>query len=510
MSISQLVRGYRPLVAVAAPITGIQVAQIALTTTDLIMLGSMSVAAIAAGGLAITLYNQLRTMCVGVITAVGNMVAKAVGSGESRGGEDTPDQRAHDEVRQVVRAAFLVATLVAALGGLVLVALSYALTFFGQDSAVLDLARPMMMALAPGLIPMLWLNALRQFAVGMRRPGSLLGVTIVSVAINAVLDGAFINGWFGFPVLGLVGVGLATTSVQVLNFAAFYVIVRRDQTLAPLLSVAGWKADAATAGRIVRLGVPICLTYGSEAGITSVATLLMGAFGPVVLAANNIVTQMAYIVYQINIGLSQGSSILISRAVGQDKRHEAGLIARKALSLSTLAMALVAVVYALVPDWLLGLFLNGNADPALLEVGELLMVFAVFHQFLKGTQNISVGLLRGLGNTKVGFRMSLIGYWAIGLPVMLACAFALGLHGPGVWIGLCTGFGATAALLLHKFRQDVHTENAAVLSAATSSSQGAANETTGPLQPVHRQFSGTLDLPAEQTRPIPRATNKGP
>ena len=196
MSISQLLRSYRPLVAVALPITGIQLAQIALTTTDLIMLGSMSVAAIAAGGLAITLYNQLRTMCVGVITAVGNMVAKAVGSGESRGGEDTPDQRAHDEVRQVVRAAFLVATLVAALGGLVLVALSYALTFFGQDSAVLDLARPMMMALAPGLIPMLWLNALRQFAVGMRRPGSLLGVTIVSVAINAVLDGAFINGWF--------------------------------------------------------------------------------------------------------------------------------------------------------------------------------------------------------------------------------------------------------------------------------------------------------------------------
>lgn len=347
-----------------------------------------------------------------------------------------------------------------------LVALSYALTFFGQDSAVLDLARPMMMALAPGLIPMLWLNALRQFAVGMRRPGSLLGVTIVSVAINAGLDGAFINGWFGFPVLGLVGVGLATTSVQVLNFLAFYVIVRRDEKLAPLLSVAGWKADAATAGRIVRLGVPICLTYGSEAGITSVATLLMGGFGPVVLAANNIVTQMAYIVYQFNIGLSQGSSIVISRAIGQENKAEAGVIARKALSLSSVAMALVAVVYALVPEWLLGLFLGGEVDPALLSVGELFLVFAVFHQFFKGTQNIGVGLLRGLGNTKIGFRMSLIGYWAIGLPVMLVCTYALGLNDSGVWVGLCVSFGATAALLLRRFWQDVHIRDSAVLSPA--------------------------------------------
>lgn len=467
MSIAQLARGYRPLVAVAAPITGIQLAQIALTTTDLIMMGSMSVVAIAAGGLAITLYNQLRTMCVGVITAVGNMVARTVGSGEARAGEDGgPDEQAREEVRQVVRAAFLVATGVAALGGIVLVALSYLLTLFGQDSAVLEMARPMMMALAPGLVPMLWLNALRQFAVGMRRPGSLLGVTIVSVIINAALDGAFIHGWAGFPVLGLVGIGLATTAVQLLNFAAFYVIVRRDEELAPLVSVAGWKADFATAGRIVRLGVPISLTYGSEAGITSVATLLMGAFGPVALAANNIVTQMAYIVYQVNIGLSQGSSILISRAVGQDERGEAGVIARRALSLSTVVMVLVAVVYALVPEWLLGLFLGGKVDPALLSAGEVLLAFAVAHQFLKGAQNITVGLHRGLGNTKVGFRMSLVGYWAIGVPAMLVCAFALGLEGPGVWTGLCLGFGATAVLLLRKFWQDVRVRDAAVLGVA--------------------------------------------
>ena len=458
MTVKPFLQSCRPLVAMAAPIAGIQLAQVALTSTDLAMMGLMSIKAIAAGGLAVTLYNQLRTMCVGAVTAVGNLVAGAAGRGEARSKDEQIDESARDEVRRTVRASFLVATIVGLLGGGILVGLSYVLTEVGVDSQVLAMSRPMMMTLAPGLIPMVWLNVLRQFAVGMRRPGSLLGITIASIGVNAALDGAFIYGWAGLPVLGLPGVGLATTLVQLLTFCAFLGIVRRDAHLAPLLSVQGWKADIAIVRDILRLGIPISLTYGSEAGITSVATLVMGGFGPAALAAHNVVNQLAYIVYQLNIGLSQGSSILVSRVIGQGKRSEAGQIARRALSLSAAVMAAIGVVYLAVPSWVLRLFLNGHADPAAESLATTLLLFAIAQQFFKGAQNISVGLLRGLGNTKAGFHSTLIGYWVVGTPAMLLFSYGLHLHGPGVWIGLCTGFGATAALLLRRFHRDLRRE----------------------------------------------------
>jgi MATE family multidrug resistance protein len=254
--------------------------------------------------------------------------------------------------------------------------------------------------------------------------------------------------------------------VQLLTFLAFLGIVRRDEKLAPLLSVAGWKADLGTCRSIVRLGVPICLTYGSEAGITSVATLLMGSFGPAALAAHNVVNQLAYIVYQCNIGLSHGSSILVSREVGKENRQAAGQLARKALGLGAALMALVGVVYLVVPSFVLRLFLEEHGDAAVAALAGTLLFFAIAQQFLKGAQNISVGLLRGLGNTKSGFRITLIGYWAVGVPVMLLCAFVFGWHGPGVWVGLCAGFGATAVLLLRRFRKDLAQDPAAALSAA--------------------------------------------
>ncbi|GAA1957298.1 MATE family efflux transporter [Amycolatopsis minnesotensis] len=455
MNLAGLTKGYRPLVAVAAPIAGIQLAQVALTTTDLAMMGLLGVRAIAAGGLAVTLYNQLRTMCVGMVTSVGNQVAAAVGRGEARTGGEL-DETGREEIRRVVRASFLVATGVGIAGALVLIGLSFALTLFGQKPEVLAMARPMMMALAPGLIPMLWLNVLRQFAVGMHRPGSLLGITLASIGVNAGLNAVFIYGLLGVPELGLTGVGLATTSVQVLTFLAFLALVRRDRQLAPLLSVRAWRADPGTVKSVLELGFPISLTYGSEAGITSVATLMMGAFGPAALAAHNVVNQCAYIVYQLNIGLSQGSSIAVSKAVGKGDRAGAGEIARRALTLSAAIMTVLGLVYLIVPSWVLSLFLDPGADRAVTASASTLLLFAILQQYCKGTQNICVGLLRGLGNTKIGFRMTLIGYWCVGTPLMVLCGYLLDLRGPGVWLGLCAGFGATAVLLLRRFRKDLH------------------------------------------------------
>lgn len=497
MSFQRTVREYRPLVAVSAPIAGIQLAQVALTTTDLAMMGLMSVRAVAAGGLAITLYNQLRTMCVGAVTPVGNLVAAAAGRSHARAqdwdgpagsdgsGDGEVDDVARHEIRESLRASFLVATAVGLLGALALVALSFALTLFGGDAEVLALARPMMMVLAPGLIPMLWLNVLRQFAVGMGRPGSLLGITIASVAVNAGLNGAFIYGWLGFPRLGLSGIGLATTSVQVLTFLAFLVIVRRDVHLAPLLSVQGWKADLAIARTVLRLGLPVSLTYGSEAGITSVATLLMGGFGTAALAAHNVVNQCAYIVYQCNIGLSQGASISVSRAIGESDLGEAARTARRAMTLSATLMAAVGLAYVAVPGGVLGLFLDDGASHDVLAVARTLLFFAIAHQFFKGAQNIGVGLLRGLGNTKSGFHYTLIGYWAVGTPAMLLCAYLLKMHGAGVWAGLCLGFAATAALLLRRFRRDLRLKG------------GAASALSGPAA-KHPVPAAELASPADE------------
>ncbi|MFC4125709.1 MATE family efflux transporter [Nocardia rhizosphaerae] len=432
------------LARLATPIALTQLAQIAVSTTNLVLMGTLGVAHVAAGGLALVLFNQIRTMCVGLITGTGNQIAGAVSAAGKRG--DSAD----DEVRAVVRAAFVIATIAGLLGGAILVGLGWVLPWLGQDEGVLALARPMMIALAPGLLPCLWFQVLRQYTVGMQRPQALLLVTLGSVGLNLVLALAFIHGWAGLPAAGLTGVGIATSLVFLITFGVFWTMVRRDEKLSRTLPTTPWPVRWSTVREELRLGTPIALTYGSEAGMFSVLALVIGSFGPAALAAHNVVYQVIYIVFQVAIGISHGASILVSHAVARDEFSHARTLAFVALRQAGIVAAVTGVVYVVAPNVVLAPFLDtGDADT--IAIAHTLLLIGVVLQFFDAAQNIGTGLLRGLKETSAGLRLSLIGYWAVGLPSALLFAFPLGLGAAGVWWGLTTGLATTAALMLRKY-----------------------------------------------------------
>lgn len=434
----------RRLAALATPIALTQLAQVAVSTTNIALLGGLGVHAVAAGGLALVLFNQIRTMCVGLITGSGNQIAAAVGAAGKRGDDPGP------EVREVVRSSFLIATVAGLCGGAILIGLGWSLQWLGQDAGVLADARPLMVALAPGLLPCLWFQVLRQYTVGMQRPQALLAVTLGSIVVNLVLTMALIHGWAGLPALGSTGVGVATSLVFLLMFAVFATMVRRDPELGRTLPVRPWPVRTATVRGDLRLGTPIALTYGSEAGMFSVLALVMGALGPAALAAHNVVYQVIYIVFQIAIGISHGASILVSHSVARDETGHARGLARLALQFAGAVTLVTGVAYAFVPDLVLRPFLDPT-DSATVEVARSLLLIGIVLQFFDAAQNIGTGLLRGLQATNAGFRLSVVGYWIVGLPAALVLAYPAGLGAVGVWWGLTAGLAATATLMLRKY-----------------------------------------------------------
>ncbi|MGX1762098.1 MATE family efflux transporter [Streptomyces lydicus] len=458
--LTTLLRDSRALATLAVPLVLTQLAQVALTTTDTVMMGMLGAADLAAGGLAIVLFNQLRTMGVGLITSVGNQIAAASARAETAEGTDAADSS--EEVRSIVRGSLALATLAGVVGAVVMLLIGQALTFLGQDAGVAAGAQHMLLALAPGLLPCLWFQAIRQFTVGMRRPQALLQITIASVAVNAGINWVFIHGTWGLPKLGLPGVGVATSLVYLLTFLALYAFTRRDAVLAPLLSLNIAKADRATVRRLVGLGVPIAATYGSEAGFFSVTALMAGSFGSAALAAHTAVNQLVYIVFQVAVGLSHAASINVSREIALDRPQAALRIKNTALACAGAVMAVVAVLYIAAPRLVLAPFFEGGAgDREAVSIATHLLLVTMVLQFFDCAQNIGVGLLRGLDDTKSGFRITLIGYWLIGLPAAALLAYPAHLDTLGIWLGLLSGLAATAILLLRRYTTSLHARFAA-------------------------------------------------
>lgn len=445
-----LLRDSRALAVLAVPLVLTQLAQVALTTTDTVMMGLLGTRDLAAGGLAIVIFNQLRTMGVGLVTSVGNRIAAAAARAELA---DHAAAEADEEVRRIVRASMAVATLAGLAGAVLMLLIGQSLTRLGQEAAVAARAQTMLLALAPGLLPCLWFQAVRQFTVGMRRPQALLRITLASVAVNAGLDWLLIHGTWGLPELGLPGIGVATSAVYLLSFLALYASAKKDRVLAPLIGLDALKADRATMRELLRLGVPIAATYGSEAGFFSVTALMAGSFGSAALAAHTAVNQLVYIVFQVAVGLSHAASIHVSRELALGRVDAARRIKNTALACAAVVMTTVAAVYVTLPGLVLRPFFDAGStgdDDAVAIATRLLLVIAVL-QFFDCAQNIGVGLLRGLDDTRSGFRITLVGYWAVGLPAAGLLGYGAGLGTLGIWLGLLTGLATTAILLLRRY-----------------------------------------------------------
>lgn len=433
----------RAIVLLALPLILTNFAHVALTTIDVVMLGALGTLEIAAGGLAIALFNQLRTTGTGLVTGVSNLVAAAHARGE------------HQRVRDLLVAGFFWATVSGGLFLLVLLLLERPLVWLGQDPQVVAMTLRFLLIAAPGLIPCLWFQTLRHFTVGLKYPGPLLAITLISIALTAALNYVLIFGKFGFPALGLQGVALTTSIVFLLSFLMFLAVALKNRTLARHVFGAGlrWSPEAVKA--VWKLGLPIAGTYASEAGFFSVLTLLIGTLGKEALAAQTVLNQIIYIVFMISAGISHAASIHISEACGAADYARARRLGFLGLGLGAAAMLLVGIPYVLTPDLILALFISANhqANAATLALATTGLLIAVVLQLFDASQNIGNGILRGTGDTVGPLRISLVGYWLIGLPAAYLLGFTANQGIQGVWIGQTIGLAATATLLVMSFRQ---------------------------------------------------------
>ncbi|NBF01579.1 MATE family efflux transporter [Pseudomonas sp. Fl5BN2] len=436
---------FLPLLLLAGPLILTNLAHVALTTIDILVLGTLGTREIAAGGLAIALFNQLRTTGTGLVTGVSNLVAQA-------NARQDPQQISH-----LLVAGLFWATLSGLLFIGVLLLLERPLIWLGQDPLVAADTVRFLSILAPGLLPCLWFQTLRHFTVGLKQPGPLLAITLVSIGLTVALNYGLVYGKLGLPALGFEGVALTSSLVFLLSCLMFLAVVLSNRTLAQYLAPRQLRCSWATLHAVWKLGLPIAGTYASEAGFFSVLTLLIGTLGMEALAAQTVLNQIIYIVFMFSAGISHAASIHISEAYAAGHYPRARQLGHMGLAAGGLLMLLFAVLYLLFAQQIVGLFISAEqaTNQEVLALAATGLLIAAVLQFFDASQNIGNGILRGIGDTAGPFRISLCGYWLVGLPA----AYVLGILNPngiyGIWIGLAIGLAVTASLLLISFEKQL-------------------------------------------------------
>lgn len=422
--------------ALALPMIVGHVSQMLMGLTDTAFIGHLGAVPLAASAVTQGVFGMFYVVCVGSLVGPGVFAAREHGAGNAAGSASW------------LRHGLVLALAIGLAGFCVLAVVSTQFARLGQPSEVIAQARGFYLLVAASLIPALLFQVQRQFAEAVGKAWGPTFIGLGSVGLNALLNWLFIFGHGGFPRLGLVGSAWSTLLARTLALAVLAAWLSFSRALAPWRSTARRTWQRARFFELVRFGAPVAAMLVFETGAFGAATLMMGWLGTVPLAAHQIALGCASLSFMAPLGLSYAVSMRISRACGAGDRESVRAIGLGALFAGLALMLSFAGLFAWRGRFIAGLFTSVDSVAAL--AAQLLAVAAVFQVF-DGSQVISQGALRGLGDVRVPAFLTFGAYWLLSLPLGYLMAFHYRLGARGLWLGLGAGLLIAALSLALRF-----------------------------------------------------------
>jgi MATE family multidrug resistance protein len=426
----------RALLALALPVITVQVGMMAMGVVDTIMVGHVSAVALAAVALGNVYFFACAIFGMGALMALDPLVAQAVGAGD------------HDGVTRAVQRGALLAVVLSIPISLCLIPARAIFVVSGQPAEVIPWAAGYARASVPGTLGIFLFIVLRQSLQAMGRMRPIVVTVVLANLLNIFLNWLWIFGHFGFPPLGAIGSAWAS-SVSRLAMGGMLLWIGWPVLAPHLRRLHPRTFDRLPLWRTLRLGAPIGLQQQLEYSVFGLVGLLMGHLGAVPMAGHQIALNLASITFMVPLGLSTAAAVAVGHAVGRQDQLAARGAAAAAMLCAVLFMGTTAVIFLSLPGPLARFY---TVVPPVLAVAMVLIPIAGVFQVFDGIQVTSIGILRGLGDTRTPLVVSLLGYWLLGLPVSLWLGFWLGWGPAGLWWGFVIGLAVVAGILLARVR----------------------------------------------------------
>ncbi len=419
---------------------------IGINTADIIAMGQLGTHELAAGSLAARYFQPFFFMGMGLMLAVGPLVAQGLGGNDDR------------LVRRALRQGLFLAIAVGLLFIMPIAGGRTVLIWLGQDADLLVHAEEFLLWLAVG-IPFVFIYFVaRQYVISHQRPIPQVIAAALGLGANIIANHTLINGLGPFPTMGLNGIALSTSLIYLLMGSGLLIYIGMSapyRALAPFRRI--WVMDWKITWRMLKIGTPIGLTILAETGMFIAVAVMIGLFGTAPLAASAIANQIAAVAFMIPLAIGQASSVRVSHFAGANDRNNIGRAAWAAMIVGLAVTFVTALVIALFPVPLIKLFL-GSTDELTKDVISLaipLMMITALFQTVDGAQVIAISVLRGLNDTKWPALLSVSSFWCIGVLSGAIFAFYLDRGPVGLWLGLLFGLIAASLLLSWRMQKSI-------------------------------------------------------
>ncbi len=377
----------------------------------------------------------------GLLMAVTPMVANHAGSDQLR------------RTRLIFHQAVLIALIAGVSAWLILRNMAPVLDLMQVSGSLKEKTLGYLDALSWGVPGMILYQAARSYSEGLGKTQPLMKIGLLALLCNIPLNYLLIYGKLGFPELGGVGCGWATTIVMWIMAlsAGCYLHYSRHFRRLKLITLP-WPRTKYFFS-ILKIGVPIGVTLLIEVSMFTMIALLIARLGENVIASHQITLSFTGMVFMVPLSIAMALTIRIGQCIGRRDLVAAQTTAITGYAIvcccSVIACSLIALLSVQIAT------LYSNEDEIIQLASSLLLIAAIF-QIPDAIQVASAGILRGHKDTGVPLLIVFTSYWLIGLPLgyMLGLTDLLvpALGAKGFWLGMIAGLSVGATLLLLRYQ----------------------------------------------------------
>ena len=426
----------RLLMVIGGPVIVTQLLQISMSFVDTIMAGRLSPEDLAAIAVGTSVLMPVVVLCLGCMMAVTPIVAQNVG------------RRAFQHIGKNARQVLWLSQILALPGFLLIRNLDFVFVFMGVTEEIIPIAAGYLKAISWGMFPAFAYGALRHFNEGLSVTRPAMYIAIIGTLVNIPANYVLMFGKLGFPQLGAVGTGYASSIVFTIMFIAmlWFTVSHKPFKRFDIFGKFRWP-EKKYLSELLRVGTPIGISSSMEVSMFATVSLLISTLSTVEVAGHQVAINVAAICFMIPLGLSIAISARVGNSIGKNRPAEARFRGYIGVGISTLFMICTATLLLLFPEGITSIY---TADKEVTDIAVQLLYLAAIFQISDGLQVSGYGALRGLKDTKIPMYVNLVAYWIIGIPVAYLLGFTFGYGAPGFWVGLIAGL--TVAGILHNVR----------------------------------------------------------
>jgi MATE family multidrug resistance protein len=426
----------------ALPVMLTQVGQVSVNLFDNIIVGKLLGAdALASVSLGNAVFFSMFVLALGFSFAIPPLVSEA------------HSKHDHKTINSVFSHGFVInMTVGVILMGILLLGMPL-LYHSGQPEKIIPDTVDFLTIMAISIVPFMAFQTLREVSEGLSYTIGVTKATIIANIINIILNYVFIKGLFGLPPMGVKGSALASLIARIFMVVFLYFVLLNQEKTKRYIKDFTLKIEVFSKkmfDKMLRLGLPTALQMFFEVTAFAAAAFICGLISAHDIASHQIALSMASFTFNLCIGFSVASTVMIGRKLGEQNFTELRKVGINNLKIAFIFMAICGIVFILGRN-ILPTFFTKKEEVEVIALAAKLMIIAALFQLSDGIQVTALGTLRGMQDVKVPSIYTFIAYWIITIPLGYFLCVTLEMGAFGMWIALGLGLTISAVFLVRRF-----------------------------------------------------------